>query len=43
MKKYFNNVRTLSELRSQYKELLKRYHPDNGGSEESTKAINVEI
>lgn len=42
MKKYFNNVRTLSELRSQYKELLKRYHPDNGGSEESTKAINVE-
>jgi len=26
---YFNNVETLEELRKQYKELLKRYHPDN--------------
>lgn len=40
--KYFTNVQTLSELRSQYKELLKQYHPDNGGSEEITKAINIE-
>lgn len=43
MKKYFNNVSTLEELRSQYKKLLKQYHPDNkDGSEEATKAINVE-
>ena len=27
--KYFNNVNTLEELRKQYKELLKKYHPDN--------------
>ena len=42
MKAYFNNVQTLDELRKQYRDLLKRYHPDNGGSEEETKAINVE-
>ena len=42
MKTYFSNVQTLDELRKQYRDLLKRYHPDNGGSEEETKAINVE-
>ena len=42
MAKYFINVNTLSELRKQYKELLKKYHPDNGGSEEITKAVNAE-
>lgn len=31
MNKYFNNVNTLEELRKQYKELLKKYPPDNGG------------
>lgn len=42
MKRYFNNLETLEQLRRQYKELLKKSHPDNGGSEEATKAINVE-
>lgn len=42
MGKYFINVNTLSDLRKQYKELLKKYHPDNGGSEEIMKAVNVE-
>lgn len=43
MKNYFVNVTTLEELRSQYKKLLKQYHPDNvGGSEEATKTINIE-
>ena len=42
MNTYFRNVQTLDELRKQYKDLLKKYHPDNGGSEEITKAINVE-
>lgn len=42
MKAYFNNVQTLDELRKQYKNLLKKYHPDNGGSEEATKEINAE-
>ena len=42
MVKYFINVNTLEQLRRQYKELLKKYHPDNGGSEEIMKAVNVE-
>lgn len=42
MKTYFKDVQTLEELRKQYKDLLKKYHPDNGGSEETTKAINIE-
>ncbi len=43
MKAYFNNVQTLDELRKQYKDLLKKYHPDNeNGSEEIAKAINTE-
>lgn len=29
MKKYFKNIETLEQLRKQYKELLKKYHPDN--------------
>lgn len=41
--KYFNNVTTLEELRKQYKELLKKYHPDNPqGSTEATQEINYE-
>lgn len=43
MKTYFKDVQTLEELRKQYKDLLKKYHPDNeNGSEEITKAINTE-
>lgn len=43
MSKYFKNVETLEELRRQYKELLKQYHPDNpDGSTEATQAINNE-
>ena len=41
--KYFNNVNTLEELRKQYKELLKKYHPDNpNGSTEATQEVNAE-
>ncbi|MDU5219165.1 MAG: J domain-containing protein [Blautia producta] len=40
---YFKNTSTLEDLRKQYKELLKKFHPDNpGGSTESTKEINAE-
>ena len=42
MSKYFKNVETLEELRKQYRDLLKKFHPDNGGSEEITKEINTE-
>lgn len=41
--KYFNNISTLEILRKQYKELLKKYHPDNvTGSTEATQEINAE-
>ena len=40
---YFRNVETLEELRKQYKELLKKFHPDNAnGSTEATQEINAE-
>ena len=40
--KYFKNVETLEELRKQYKELLKKYHPDNpNGSTEATQEVNI--
>ena len=41
--RYFNNVINLENLRKQYKELLKQFHPDNPqGSKETTQAINAE-
>ena len=41
--KYFKNIETLEELRKQYKELLKKYHPDNqNGSTKATQEVNAE-
>lgn len=41
--KYFKDVNTLEQLRRQYKELLKKYHPDNPlGSTTATQEINSE-
>ncbi len=41
--KYFKDVHTLEELRKQYKELLKKHHPDNPqGSTAATQEINAE-
>lgn len=41
--KYFKDVNTLEELRRQYKELLKKYHPDNAnGSTAACQEINAE-
>lgn len=43
MSKYFKDVTTLEELRKQYRDLLKKYHPDNvNGSTEATQEINAE-
>ncbi len=43
MTRYFKDVDTLEELRKQYKELLKKFHPDNAnGSTEATQEINAE-
>lgn len=39
---YFKNVRALEELKKQYKELLKTYHPDNGGNVSDMQEINAE-
>ena len=42
MNTYFNKVNTLEELRKQYKELLKKHHPDNGGDVADMQTINAE-
>lgn len=41
--KYFKDISTLEDLRRQYKELLKKYHPDNAnGSTATCQEINAE-
>ena len=40
--KWFSNVTTLEELRKEYRQLMKKHHPDVGGSTEDAKAINAE-
>ena len=43
MNKWFTGIKTIEELRQRYRELLKKYHPDNeGGSVEVTQEINAE-
>jgi DnaJ-class molecular chaperone len=39
---YFNNPKTLEELKKQYRELAMKHHPDCGGSDEAMKAVNAE-
>ena len=40
--KYFKNIGTLDQLRKKFKELLKKYHPDNGGDLGAMQEINAE-
>ena len=43
MRKWFENVKTIDELRKEYRRLLKLYHPDNeNGSVDITQEINSE-
>lgn len=43
MATYFKDVKTLEELRKQYRDLLKKFHPDNPqGSTQATQEINTE-
>lgn len=42
MSKYFKTIKSYENLKTQYKELLKMNHPDNGGDLEVMKEINVE-
>ncbi len=40
--KYFQNCRTIEELKKEYRRLAQINHPDNGGNPEKMKAINAE-
>ena len=40
--KYFNNCRTIDEVKALYKQLAKENHPDCGGDTATMQAINVE-
>lgn len=42
IRKFFEGIKTVQELRAKYKELLKQYHPDNGGDLETMQQINAE-
>lgn len=42
MGKFFNKVKSLSELKKLYKELARKNHPDFGGNVETMQAINAE-
>lgn len=42
MNRWFRGISKIEELRKRYRELLKQYHPDNGGNEETMKKINLE-
>lgn len=42
MRKFFENIRSLDELKHSYKDLARRYHPDLGGDLETMQAINSE-
>lgn len=43
MSKFFKNIKSLEQLKKEYKELAKANHPDAGGSTETMLAINIEI
>ena len=42
MAKYLKNIKSFSQLKNDYKELLKKNHPDNGGDVEVMQEINCE-
>ncbi len=42
MRKFFENIKSLAELKKAYKELARENHPDLGGSVEVMQAINAE-
>ncbi len=43
MRKWFKDIKNIEQLRKKYKELLKVYHPDNGGKVSDMQEINAEF
>ena len=43
MAKYFKNIKSFEELKSNYRALLKKNHPDNGGELSTMQEINAEF
>jgi len=39
---YFDNLKTVAEVKSLYRTLAMQYHPDRGGDLETMKQINIE-
>ena len=42
MKKYFNHLKNVEEVKAHYKALAKQHHPDKGGELEVMQEINVQ-
>ena len=42
MRDWFKGINDVQELRLRYRELLKKYHPDNGGDVATMQEINAE-
>ena len=42
MTKYFRNVKSLEDLKNQFKALARKNHPDAGGNADIMKEINCE-
>lgn len=42
MKKFFENISTLDELKAAYRRLAMQFHPDRGGDVEIMQSINAE-
>jgi uncharacterized protein YnzC (UPF0291/DUF896 family) len=40
--KYFNNCKTIEEVKAEYKHLAKKHHPDCGGDTATMQEINTE-
>ena len=43
MFKWFKDCKTLEDVKSEYKKLCRKYHPDMGGSLEAMQEINAEF